>query len=104
MSDFEAGQNSIIALIRQWATHNAKIGRHGTNRRMRALAAKLERERPVQVPMEPQGRAIPLVEDIQRGMEFFCGQNECPDIGDYKPLPGTKKSNALYRLLGRKSE
>lgn len=66
MSDFEAGQNSIIALIRQWATHNAKIGRHGTNRRMRDLAAKLERERPAQVPMEPQGRAIPLVEDIQR--------------------------------------
>lgn len=94
MSDFEAGQNSIIALIRQWATHNAKIGRHGTNRRMRALAAKLDRERPVHVPMEPQGRAIPLVEDIQRGMEDAL----------YQPLPGTRRSNALYRLLGRKSE
>lgn len=64
MSDFEAGQNSIIALIRQWATHQAKIGRHGTNRRYRDLVAKLERERPVQVPMEPQGRAIPLVETM----------------------------------------
>lgn len=64
MSDFEAGQNSIIALIRQWATHQAKIGRKGTNRRYRDLAAKLERERPMLVPMEPQGRAIPLVETV----------------------------------------
>lgn len=68
MSDFEAGQNSIIALIRQWATHQAKIGRKGTNRRYRDLAAKLERERPVQVQTEPQGRAIPLDEKIRSDM------------------------------------
>lgn len=88
MSDFEAGQNSIIALIRQWATHQAKIGRHGTNRRYRYLAAKLDRERPVHVPMEPQGRAIPLNPvECEQFADHIRGQ-----IERERPKPWWRKS------------